>query len=149
MSVGYLTRQYRGSDTCRTLRGIVVDASLIWEATGLTTATLTASSRGDESVVAGRLRRIAARRRRAGRSRAAALADLDREGRLRLRRLCRRQHRHRSSARTRASLGSALTYKFNREFSLKGEYRYDQLHSNAAGVDYNASVFLVGLKLQR
>ena len=28
---------------------------------------------------------------------------------------------------TRTSLGTALTYKFNREFSLKGEYRYDQL----------------------
>jgi hypothetical protein len=31
---------------------------------------------------------------------------------------------------TRTSLGTALTYKFNREFSLKGEYRYDQLQSN-------------------
>jgi hypothetical protein len=50
---------------------------------------------------------------------------------------------------TRASLGTALTYKFNRELSLKGEYRYDQLRSNSPGVDYNASAFLVGLKLQR
>ena len=47
------------------------------------------------------------------------------------------------------SLGTALTYKFNREFSLKGEYRYDQLRSNVAGADYNANVFLLGLKLQR
>ena len=47
------------------------------------------------------------------------------------------------------SLGSALTYKFNRDLSLKGEYRYDQLRSNAAGVNYDANVFLVGLKLQR
>jgi hypothetical protein len=50
---------------------------------------------------------------------------------------------------TRASLGTALTYKFNREFSLKGEYRYDQLHSNSPGPNYHANVFLVGLKLQR
>ena len=49
----------------------------------------------------------------------------------------------------RMSLGSALTYKFNRDLWLKGEYRYDQLRSNAAGVNYNASVFLIGLKLQR
>ena len=49
----------------------------------------------------------------------------------------------------RMSLGTALTYKFNREFSLKGEYRYDQLRSNAVGVNYNASIFLIGLKLQR
>ena len=50
---------------------------------------------------------------------------------------------------TRASLGTALTYKFNRELSLKGEYRYDQLHSNSPGANYSASAFLVGLKLQR
>ena len=31
----------------------------------------------------------------------------------------------------------------------KGEYRYDQLHSNIPGADYKANVFLVGLKLQR
>ena len=49
----------------------------------------------------------------------------------------------------RAPLGTALTYKFNREFSLKGEYRYDQLHSNSPGANYHASAFLVGLKLQR
>ena len=49
----------------------------------------------------------------------------------------------------RMSLGTALTYKFSRELSIKGEYRYDQLRSNIAGVDYNANVFLVGLKLQR
>ena len=49
----------------------------------------------------------------------------------------------------RMSLGAALTYKFNRDFSIKGEYRYDQLHSNVPGADYKANVFLVGLKLQR
>jgi hypothetical protein len=50
---------------------------------------------------------------------------------------------------TRTSLGTALTYKFNREFSLKGEYRYDQLQSNLPGPSYHANIFLVGLKLQR
>jgi len=50
---------------------------------------------------------------------------------------------------TRVSLGSAITYKLNPDIWLKGEYRYDQLHSNAAGNDYSANVFLVGLKLQR
>jgi hypothetical protein len=50
---------------------------------------------------------------------------------------------------TRVSLGTALTYKFNREFSLKGEYRYDQLQSNLPGPSYHANIFLVGLKLQR
>ena len=47
------------------------------------------------------------------------------------------------------SAGTSLTYKFSREFSLKGEYRYDQLRSNITGSDYSANAFLVGLKLQR
>jgi len=50
---------------------------------------------------------------------------------------------------SRMSLGTAITYKLNREIWLKGEYRYDQLRSNVEGVDYSANVFLVGLKLQR
>ena len=52
VSVGYLTRHYQ-DPTLLDLRGLVFDASLKWEATGLTTATLTATSRADESVVAG------------------------------------------------------------------------------------------------
>jgi hypothetical protein len=50
---------------------------------------------------------------------------------------------------TRVSLGSAITYKLNRDIWLKGEYRYDQLRSSAIGSDYSANAFLVGLKLQR
>jgi hypothetical protein len=50
---------------------------------------------------------------------------------------------------TRTSLGTAIVYKFNRELSLKGEYRYERLRSNSAGKDYDASVALIGLKLQR
>ena len=42
-----------------------------------------------------------------------------------------------------------ITYKLNREFWLKGEYRYERLRSNAANVDYDASIYLIGLKLQR
>jgi hypothetical protein len=49
----------------------------------------------------------------------------------------------------RMSLGSAITYKINRDIWLKGEYRHDRLRSNAANSDYDADVFLVGVKLQR
>ena len=42
-----------------------------------------------------------------------------------------------------------LTYKFNRDLSLNGEFRQEWMRSNVTGVDYNASIFLVGLKLQR
>jgi hypothetical protein len=32
---------------------------------------------------------------------------------------------------------------------IKGEFRQDWLRSNVAGVDYSASTFRVGLRLQR
>ncbi|MSP47684.1 MAG: hypothetical protein EXQ83_18035 [Xanthobacteraceae bacterium] len=123
---------------------MIFDASLKWDTTGLTTATLTASSRGEETVVpgwSGALRRDvgiqvdhAFRRWLIGTVKFGTGFDeyvgADRND-------------------TRTSLGAALTYKFNCDLSLKGEYRYDWLRSNVTGVDYNASVILIGLKLQR
>ena len=143
VAVGYLTRHYQ-DPRLRDLRGVIFDASLKWEATGLTTATLTASSRGEETVVpgwSGALRRDVGvqvdhlfRRWLIGTVKIGTGFD---------------EYVGSERADTRTSLGAALTYKFNRDLSLKGEYRYDWLRSNVTGVDYNASVFLVGLKLQR
>jgi hypothetical protein len=48
----------------------------------------------------------------------------------------------------RFSAGLGLTYKLNRSAQLKGEVRQDWLRSNVTGVDYTASVFLLGLRLQ-
>jgi hypothetical protein len=151
ISVGYLTRSFV-DPTLPDLKGVVADASLIWQATGLTTATLTATSRAEETVlpgVSGALRRDIgvqvdhALRRwliwtvRAGYGIDDYIGDpcacngfVERKDK-------------------RTSLGTALTYKLTREVSLKGEYRYDQMNSNATGASYNASAFLVGLKLQR
>jgi hypothetical protein len=143
ISVGYLMRRF-ADPTLQSLNGIVADASLVWNATGLTTATLIASSRAEETVVAGvsgTLRRDigvqvdhALRRWLIWTVKAGYGLD-DYVGSTR--------------ADRRMSLGSALTYKFNRELSLKGEYRYDQMQTNTPGASYNANVFLVGLKLQR
>ena len=126
------------------LKGVLFDASLVWVATGLTTATLTANSRGEEVVVAGvsgALRRDvgvqidhAFRRWLIGTLRAGVGYD---------------EYIGNGRNDTRTSLGAAITYKLNREFWLKGEYRHDQLRSNIAGVDYDADVFMIGLKLQR
>jgi hypothetical protein len=142
-SVGYVLRHY-ADPNLQDLRGVVFDSSLKWQATGLTTATLTATSRADELVVSGAsgvLRRDvglqvdhAFRRWLIGTLRVGYGFD-DYVGLVR--------------ADSRWSLGTAITYKLNRDVSLKGEYRYDQLRSNTAGVDYNANVFLIGLKLQR
>jgi hypothetical protein len=48
----------------------------------------------------------------------------------------------------RFSAGVGLTYKLNRSAQIKGEFRQDWLRSNVTGVDYTASVFLLGLRLQ-
>lgn len=48
----------------------------------------------------------------------------------------------------RFSAGLGLTYKLNRSAQIKGEFRQDWLRSNVTGVDYSASVFLLGLRLQ-
>jgi hypothetical protein len=49
----------------------------------------------------------------------------------------------------RYSVGIGITYKFDRTIQVKGEFRQDWLRSNVSGVDYTASTFLVGLRLQR
>ncbi|MEA2983678.1 MAG: hypothetical protein QOF09_5501 [Alphaproteobacteria bacterium] len=151
VSVGYLVRRYQ-DPTLRDLSGVIFDASLKWEATGLTTATLAATSRAEESVVAGwsgalrrdvgvqvdhALRRWLIWTVKAGYGLDEYVSDPC---------TCAAGQERRDN---RTSLGTALAYKFNRDLSLRGEYRYDQLRSNAAGVNYNASVFLIGLKLQR
>jgi hypothetical protein len=142
-SVGYLSRHYQDPNL-QDLSGVVADASLKWEATGLTTATLTASSRGEEVVAAG------------------VSGALRRDVGLQVDHAFRRWligtlkfgygfDKYFGDGRNdqRTSLGAAIVYKLNREIWLRGEYRYDQLRSNAPGVDYDANVFLVGLKLQR
>jgi hypothetical protein len=143
VSVGYVNRTYK-DPALKPLKGIVADGSLAWKATGLTTATLSASSRAEESVVpgvSGALKRDAGlqvdhafRRWLVGTARIGYGLDsyvgLGRED-------------------TRTSLGVALTYKLSREFWLKGEVRQDWLRSNVTGVDYDATVFSIGAKLQR
>jgi hypothetical protein len=142
-SVGYVSRRYQ-DPSLPELTGIVADALLIWRATGLTTATLIATSRAEESTVpgvSGGLRRDAGlqidhafRRWLIGTLRF-GYGDDEYIG----------DGRHD----TRTSLGAAITYKLSREVLLKGEYRHETLRSNAEDADYDADVFLAGLKLQR
>jgi hypothetical protein len=44
---------------------------------------------------------------------------------------------------------TALTYMLNREFHLRGEFRQEWLNSNIPGSNYVASIWLLGLRLQR
>ena len=49
----------------------------------------------------------------------------------------------------RYSLGVALTYKINRSLQLKGEIDQYWLRSSQPENNYNETLFLLGLKLQR
>jgi hypothetical protein len=143
VSAGYMTRRYQ-DPTLAELKGLVADALLVWTATGLTTATLTASSRAEESTVAG------------------VSGALRRDVNLQIDHAFRRwligtlrfgygddQYIGNGREDTRTSLGAAIAYKLTREVVLRGEYRHETLRSNAANADYDADVFMLGMKLQR
>lgn len=143
VAVGYVMRKYEDPNLAD-LKGFTIDGSLAWQATGLTTATVTASSRAEETIlpgVSGALRRDvglqvdhAFRRWLIGTVKFGYGFDeyvgLGRDDK-------------------RMSIGAALTYKFNREWSMKGEIRQDWMRSTALGVDYDATAYLLGLKWQR
>jgi hypothetical protein len=162
-SVGYMRRTY---DDARfdPLAGLIGNASLIWTVDGLNTVKLSASSTIGESTVPGvpgvfyrdagiqidhAFRRwligtlklgIGFDSYKGSGDAAAPLCNCvvstpggtvaDREDK-------------------RYSVGLGITYKVDRTVQVKGEFRQDWLRSNVSGVDYTASTFLVGLRLQR
>jgi hypothetical protein len=142
LSVGYAERTYK-DPSFQDLRGMIVDGSMVWSPTGLTSATLTAQSFANESVLAGvsgvltqnyaiqvdhAFRRwlIGTVKLGIGTDDYVTSSRLD----------------HRALA----SLG--VTYKIDRSLQIKGEVRREWLHSNIAGNDYIANVFLAGMRLQ-
>jgi hypothetical protein len=143
VSVGYLVRSYK-DPRLRELRGLIADASLVWSATPLTTATFIAKSSADESTltdVSGVLARDIGvqvdhsfRRWLIGSLKLGYGVD-DYVGSTR--------------ADRRFAASAAITYKLTRTMQIKGEVRRETRSSNAPGQDYTANVFLVGLRLQR
>ena len=49
----------------------------------------------------------------------------------------------------RYSAGLGLTYKLSRMVQIKGEFRQDWLRSNVTGNDYQASIFMLGVRVQQ
>gem|GEM_PF-228440 len=143
MAVGYLDRTYQ-DPTLPKLSGVIADGALIWRATALTTATLTASSLVSESTipgVSGELSRDvgvevdqAFRRWLIGTLKLGyGHDDYVGEGRL--------------DNRYFASVG--MTYKLNRDIWLRTEVREDRLNSSFSGASYWATSVLAGVRLQR
>jgi hypothetical protein len=142
-ALGYLARSYE-DPRLPDIGGLLVDASLVWKPSALTTVSLFGKTAVDETTVigvSGIFRRDvglqvdhAFRRWLIGTARLGYGLD-DYVGSAR------------EDRRTTAS--AALTYKLTRTAQIKGEFRQLWLRSSEAGNDYTASIFLLGLRLQR
>ena len=143
MAVGYLDRTYQ-DPTLPKLSGLIADGALIWQATALTSAKLTATSLVSESTVfgvSGELSRDVAleidhafRRWLVGTLQVGyGQDDYVGDGRV--------------DNRYFASVG--MIYKLNRDIWLKTEVRQNWLNSNFTGVSYQATSVLAGVRLQR
>jgi hypothetical protein len=143
MAIGYLERTYV-DPTLPRIAGLTLDGVLTWQATALTTAKFTASSVVNESVLTG------------------VSGSFSRDVNLQVDHAFRRyliatlklgygQDDYAGLSRTdnRYFVSGGLTYKFTRELQLRGEVRHDWTNSTAPDVAYNATSFLLGLRLQR
>jgi hypothetical protein len=143
MAFGYLERTYK-DPTLPNIGGFVADGSLIWQATPLTTAKLTAASTVNESILPGT----------SGSFSRDVNVQVDHAFLWRLIGTAQAGYGHddyvglgRQDNRYFVSTG--LTYKLSREMQLKGTVRQDWLTSNVSGVAYAATSFLAGVRLQR
>jgi hypothetical protein len=142
MAVGYVDRTYQ-DPTLPKVSGLIADGALIWQATALTSAKLTATSQVSESTVfnvSGELSRDVAievdhafRRWLIGTLQVGYGQDnYVGEGRL--------------DNRYFASVG--MVYKLNRDIWLKTEVRQNWLESNFSGASYQSTSVLAGVRLQ-
>ncbi len=143
ISAGYLKRNNL-DPTFGDIAVPVIDASLVWTASALTTIRFTARSVIDESFTTG----AAGIERRDG---AVELEHAFRRWLIGTARFAVGQDTYRGTTRLDrrmvASLG--LVYRASREMQIRGEIRRESLQSNTADASYSANVFLLGLRLQR
>jgi hypothetical protein len=142
IGIGYGKRTYE-DPRLEQISGLIGNASLIWTANALTTVKLTGTSTVAETVipgVSGELSRDIGlqldhsfRRWLIGTVKIGFGVDdyvgLDRQDK-------------------RFSAGAGLTYKLNRSVQIKGEFREEWLRSSVTGVDYTASIFMLGVRFQ-
>jgi hypothetical protein len=143
MAIGYLQRNYDDA-VFPTVSGMTIDGSLLWQATPLTSAKFSAASEVSESIVQGvsgsLSRDVSVEVDHALRTWLIAIAQAgygndDYVG------LGRDDNRF--------FVSGGLTYKLNRDMQLKGTVREDWLTSNVSGAAYQATSFLLTLRLQR
>jgi hypothetical protein len=143
ISVGRTQREYR-DPMLPEVAGAMVDGSLLYIPTALTTVKFNAVTTTGELIVAGA----------SGVLRRDYTLEVDHDFRRWLTGavkfnygvdsyfgLDRLDHRY--------SIDTSVTYKMTRELWLRGEFRHDWLSSNVYNVDYQANLFLLTLRLQR
>jgi hypothetical protein len=142
-SVGYTRRSYE-DPRLRDAAGLLLAGSLVWKPTGLTTVTVGAQSSIDESTLPG-VSGVVTRAYNAQVEHAfrryliatlkAGFSTADYDGSDRFDKIY--------------SVGGDLVYKFNRDVQLKAQLRHDWLKSTISGADYQATLFMLGVRLQR
>ncbi len=143
MAGGFVDRSYK-DPTLPDVSGFIADGSLVWQATALTTAKLTAAWQVYETVIApasGELSRDLALqvdhaflRWLIGTLKAGYGTD---------------DYVGSPLSDTRYFVSAGLTYKFTPEVQLRGEVRQDWQFATEAAFTYIATSFLLGLHLQR
>lgn len=142
-SVGYGLRNYDDA-TLRDLKGISTDFTLTWTPTQLTTVKLRGTTALDETTLLGssgsvsrtvELEATHALRTNVSLTPSISYTRQDYQG------LNRTDDFIRTMLRT--------DYKLSREMSVFGSYGFEHLSSSAAGQDYNAHIFLMGMRFQR
>jgi hypothetical protein len=142
-SLGYLVRDYK-DPTLPNLSGMLVNGSLAWLATALTTVKFTAATTGNETTLPG-VSGIFTRE---------LGIEVDHEFRRWLVATAKFTHAldvYVGSPRrdVRYVASAALTYMLTREWQLKGEVRREWRTSNQPGDGYVANIALFGIRLQR
>jgi hypothetical protein len=147
MAVGYATRDNKSASQAD-LSGMIIDGTLIWHPSALTNITVNARTSFDESALAN------------------VSSIYQRDFSLQLDHFFRRYligsarigygyDVYEGSTRRddRLTFAGAMTYRFDRNLSMRGELRQERLTSTGAAAtaipDYTANIIFVGLRLQR
>jgi hypothetical protein len=143
VSIGYAARRYT-DPRLQDLKGLLTTASLVWAATPLMTAKFTSVSSIDETTLAG-VPGVLTR---------TYTFEVDHDFRRWLTAVGRFTYGtqdYQESTRFDQIYGISgdLVFKLNRELQIKAQVRHDRLESNVAGASTNATVVMLGVRLQR
>jgi hypothetical protein len=143
VAVGYLERDYK-DPSLQKLQGVLFDAALIYSMSALTNVKLTAATVAGETTVPGTAGILT---RNAG----IEVSHAFRRWLIGTAKFNFGYDDYVGSARKddRYAISGAITYKLNRMMAVKAEVRQEWMRSTVPGVDYAATVLLLGIRLQR